>query len=109
MRVQSRSERVKIHDTVDAGRDVVVDAVKDVTIDLANHPLATKDITAERDIAVRSINNSVSINSAQARDDVVVRATGRIDAGLLYAGEAVTRSEERRVGKECRSRWSPYH
>src|SRR5438067_8368526 len=24
-------------------------------------------------------------------------------------GEAVPRSEERRVGKECRSRWSPYH
>src|SRR2546421_6669708 len=23
--------------------------------------------------------------------------------------EARTRSEERRVGKECRSRWSPYH
>src|SRR3990167_10508806 len=23
--------------------------------------------------------------------------------------EFVTRSEERRVGKECRSRWSPYH
>src|SRR5947207_15735224 len=23
--------------------------------------------------------------------------------------EHVTRSEERRVGKECRSRWSPYH
>ena len=22
---------------------------------------------------------------------------------------AVYRSEERRVGKECRSRWSPYH
>ena len=25
----------------------------------------------------------------------------------LYQDE--TRSEERRVGKECRSRWSPYH
>ena len=25
------------------------------------------------------------------------------------AGTAVIRSEERRVGKECRSRWSPYH
>src|SRR2546422_9109310 len=24
-------------------------------------------------------------------------------------GARVTRSEERRVGKECRSRWSPYH
>src|ERR1044071_6462323 len=23
--------------------------------------------------------------------------------------DAETRSEERRVGKECRSRWSPYH
>src|SRR3989454_6691219 len=25
------------------------------------------------------------------------------------AREVATRSEERRVGKECRSRWSPYH
>ena len=24
-------------------------------------------------------------------------------------GPMFTRSEERRVGKECRSRWSPYH
>src|SRR5256886_13594606 len=32
---------------------------------------------------------------------------------VLYVGYGdirdVTRSEERRVGKECRSRWSPYH
>src|SRR3989475_7337960 len=28
---------------------------------------------------------------------------------LVDAGAAVARSEERRVGKECRSRWSPYH
>ena len=25
------------------------------------------------------------------------------------ARQRLTRSEERRVGKECRSRWSPYH
>ena len=25
------------------------------------------------------------------------------------AAEVLGRSEERRVGKECRSRWSPYH
>ena len=24
-------------------------------------------------------------------------------------GNVIQRSEERRVGKECRSRWSPYH
>src|SRR2546429_7030097 len=28
---------------------------------------------------------------------------------LSYIGWGKTRSEERRVGKECRSRWSPYH
>src|SRR2546430_15803962 len=27
----------------------------------------------------------------------------------LVLEDTVTRSEERRVGKECRSRWSPYH
>ena len=28
---------------------------------------------------------------------------------LAFSNEPVGRSEERRVGKECRSRWSPYH
>ena len=28
---------------------------------------------------------------------------------VTYAAEFFRRSEERRVGKECRSRWSPYH
>src|SRR3712207_7119065 len=27
----------------------------------------------------------------------------------FYSLDTVKRSEERRVGKECRSRWSPYH
>src|SRR3712207_4733563 len=29
--------------------------------------------------------------------------------GQKVEGEIAIRSEERRVGKECRSRWSPYH
>ena len=31
------------------------------------------------------------------------------EAADLEAFSALLRSEERRVGKECRSRWSPYH
>src|SRR3712207_8631047 len=30
-------------------------------------------------------------------------------AGIDLLAWVSTRSEERRVGKECRSRWSPYH
>ena len=40
-------------------------------------------------------------------------ATGMIACALAEKGKKVItqkmRSEERRVGKECRSRWSPYH
>src|SRR5260370_30046014 len=28
---------------------------------------------------------------------------------IIFSKNSTSRSEERRVGKECRSRWSPYH
>ena len=31
------------------------------------------------------------------------------DVKFYKDGSESSRSEERRVGKECRSRWSPYH
>src|SRR5215467_15578685 len=37
-------------------------------------------------------------------------ASGRAHWGVTSAGgKSWDRSEERRVGQECRSRWSPYH
>ena len=64
----------------------------------------------------------------QGRTSVTYGATLTIQPGTIIKGEAGTganasaliiargakimaqgRSEERRVGKECRSRWSPYH
>ena len=37
--------------------------------------------------------------------------SGAVAAGVSYVLQykIYHRSEERRVGKECRSRWSPYH
>ena len=32
-----------------------------------------------------------------------------VSAGVIRFTAGEERSEERRVGKECRSRWSPYH
>src|SRR3989454_11465549 len=52
--------------------------------------------------------------------DGYARASGRVGVCVATSGPGATnlvtglatahmRSEERRVGKECRSRWSPYH
>src|SRR3712207_9503793 len=43
-------------------------------------------------------------------DDIVQIAAVKLVRGERVAGSefSVYRSEERRVGKECRSRWSPY-
>ena len=40
---------------------------------------------------------------------VALRAVNTVDFMTAEAAEIPFRSEERRVGKECRSRWSPYH
>src|ERR1039457_1416768 len=41
-----------------------------------------------------------------------IRATPSVERSIITSTQFVCapgRSEERRVGKECRSRWSPYH
>src|SRR2546422_4567506 len=71
-----------------------------------------------RDVAVTGVQTCALPISGRAREDRRARrhAEGpRARARRLSAparwprGQLVLRSEERRVGKECRSRWSPYH
>ena len=40
---------------------------------------------------------------------VLSRELSREEIRYITANSPIERSEERRVGKECRSRWSPYH
>ena len=47
-----------------------------------------------------------ALNLKDSGFDVVV---GVRRSGGSWAKAKKDRSEERRVGKECRSRWSPYH
>src|SRR5258708_39062470 len=42
-------------------------------------------------------------------DPVLIRVGNSFRANTWQMVTKIYRSEERRVGKECRSRWSPYH
>src|SRR3989454_6688264 len=48
-------------------------------------------------------------NEVYAGEYEVGATSKRHSERLLTREEFIERSEERRVGKECRSRWSPYH
>ena len=45
----------------------------------------------------------------KAADSYTIAASGEETVSIQVKSTDPWRSEERRVGKECRSRWSPYH
>ena len=51
------------------------------------------------------IFHTVQLHESQTASESLTNALEEI----MLAEELGLRSEERRVGKECRSRWSPYH
>ena len=54
----------------------------------------------------------IDLKSFYASVECVERGLNPFKTNLVVADPTrskSTRSEERRVGKECRSRWSPYH
>src|SRR3712207_9128500 len=71
----------------------------------------------DRDHSLAHVREEFGGLEAGRETDSAVRVAGRITlvrrhGGLVFADlhdqTATVRSEERRVGKECRSRWSPY-
>ena len=69
------------------------------------------DMIRNEDVIARILANGGIKPGVQVLD--VACGTGVLFPDYLSRGATVTgidiRSEERRVGKECRSRWSPYH
>src|ERR1041385_1868511 len=63
---------------------------------------AVRSFVNARTVTVYLPGFKPSIVNCDSRDSFCL-----IDCPLLSI--SVNRSEERRVGKECRSRWSPYH
>ena len=59
----------------------------------------------------RSRRNRLSDTAASHVREAIIEGKLR-EGDRLYPeklAQELDRSEERRVGKECRSRWSPYH
>ena len=54
-------------------------------------------------------DKSIKIRADGSLDYVGSKGKSVTDAIKMASDMGTTRSEERRVGKECRSRWSPYH
>src|SRR3712207_8931645 len=58
------------------------------------------------------VRNIAEVTTAVARGDLSKKITVDVKGEILELKNTINtmvRSEERRVGKECRSRWSPYH
>src|SRR3712207_9300471 len=70
------------------------------------HGLGRTDVRAL--VAIMDAARSGSALTAGALGAAVDLSSASVTA-LVDRLERAGRSEERRVGKECRSRWSPYH
>ena len=75
---------------------------------------AMLDVFSDRALVAAMLAFEAALADAEAAEGIVpkdaaaaiVAATRAILNGVINTWP---RSEERRVGKECRSRWSPYH
>ena len=73
-------------------------------------------IAGDRIAAIGALGDAPAATKIDATNLVVapgfIDLLGQSEFNVLVDGRAaskIMRSEERRVGKECRSRWSPYH
>src|SRR3712207_9367033 len=70
-------------------------------------------LRAHEDAARKIPHEHDAVRSLQAREPLALVRRASVEPDELVPGcvhgRQVERSEERRVGKECRSRWSPYH
>ena len=75
---------------------------------------ATTVVCEEKGTTLRDVVQGIMDGAETPEDIMEMLDIASTDKGADQIPEildvfVLTRSEERRVGKECRSRWSPYH
>ena len=132
---QTLTSRETINTKMRSALDVATDpwGIKVNRVELKNiiPPAAIQDamekqMKAERErreviLRAEGEKTSAILVAEGKKASAILEAEGEKESAILHAeaekekrireaeGEAEARSEERRVGKECRSRWSPYH
>ena len=89
--------------TIEAtGTGVELEIKNATTFNNSGTLLATLAATLDLDslTVANSSTGVVQVDASSALD---------LENAIILGGTVTNRSEERRVGKECRSRWSPYH
>ena len=78
----------------------------------AAQQMSEKDVAAMQDQLLQLLRVSPTLAEVVAHDPSLLSNAEYVNRNNPELGQflqAHPRSEERRVGKECRSRWSPYH
>src|SRR2546429_9719576 len=75
----------------------------------AEHPMSEGMDLNKTLLRIRGFSD-VTLHGSNLKGDNTSFSLGQVDLFVTSdVSEKLKRSEERRVGKECRSRWSPYH
>ena len=95
----------------DGIRDWSVTGVQTCALPISLKPQPNEHIFHYRNFALELVRgNEPKSSSSRTFEEVTPEQLSTIlFSHLRPFVDRVARSEERRVGKECRSRWSPYH
>ena len=103
------------------GIDIGSTTIKTVVLDKDNNVIYKKYMRHLSEIYKSMHDNITALSDLLQGNKFTCAITGSAGMGMAHnlnlpfvqeviaCSKAVRRSEERRVGKECRSRWSPYH
>ena len=98
---------------VQARVDQIDVQVEETSSDYTRNNLLKRQAVLTGEVAVIKVGGATETEIEEKKyrvDDAVAAVKAALAEGIVPGGGVTRRgSEERRVGKECRSRWSPYH
>ena len=70
---------------------------------LSVRSMLERDLATQAEVVAKNCSAALAFNDSTSAEETLHSLKSKSNIINAY------RSEERRVGKECRSRWSPYH